>query len=71
MSIVIAVMSTVSLAGIASAKTGSEGTVYTISNAATNQVLYFNRASDGILTVGGAVDTGGSGTGAPFHSQGQ
>src|SRR5271169_3200776 len=70
LTILIAVMSTVAMAGIVSAKTGNDGTVYTIDNAATNHVLYFNRASDGTLTVGGSVATGGSGTGTAFHSQG-
>ena len=51
LSIVIAVMSTVSLAGIVDAKLGSVGTVYTIDNAmAANHVLYYFRASDGSLS---------------------
>ena len=71
LSIVIAVMSAVSLAGIVNAKPGSVGVVYTIDNLATgNHVLYYFRASDGSLSPGGSVSTWGTGTGAGFHSQG-
>jgi len=71
LSIVIAVMSTVSLAGIVNAKLGSVGAVYTIDNAiAGNHVLYYFRASDGSLNLGGSVSTWGTGTGTGFHSQG-
>ena len=39
----------------------SAGAVYTLTNAATNQVMVFNRAPDGTLTPAGAFDTGGMG----------
>lgn len=47
------------------------GAVYVLSNqAAGNQVLVFERGPDGTLTPGGAVPTGGLGTGAGLGSQG-
>ena len=70
LTILVTVMATVALSGVAYAKPGNDGTVYTIDNAATNHLLYFNKASDGSLTEGGSIATGGSGTGVAFHSQG-
>ena len=47
------------------------GQVYTINNAsAGNQVLVFNRWSDGSLTGPTMYSTGGTGSGVAFHSQG-
>lgn len=47
------------------------GQVYTIDNAvAGNNVLVFNRWSDGSLTGPTTYSTGGTGTGIAFHSQG-
>lgn len=47
------------------------GAVYTISNAtAGNEVVVFDRAADGSLTLRGSVSTGGLGTGANLGSQG-
>jgi 6-phosphogluconolactonase len=49
----------------------STGAVYTQSNAADgNQVLAYDRATDGTLTFQNAYDTGGLGTGAGLGSQG-
>lgn len=46
------------------------GQVYTQTNgAAGNQVLLFNRATDGSLTPGGSFWTGGTGTGAGLGNQ--
>ena len=39
----------------------SGGAVYTLTNATTNQVMVFNRASNGTLTAAGAFNTGGMG----------
>ncbi len=47
------------------------GAVYTISNAtAGNEVVVFDRAADGSLTLRESVSTGGLGTGANLGSQG-
>ncbi len=55
----------------AAADSGSSaGAVYTITNAAAgNEVLVYNRASDGTLTFGGAYATGGLGSGDGLGSQ--
>ncbi len=46
------------------------GAVYTASNAADgNQILIFDRASDGRLRPAGAVPTGGAGTGQGLGNQ--
>ena len=70
LTILIAITSTFALAAVASASSFNDGTVYTIDNAATNHVIYYNRASDGSLSGGMSVATGGSGSGIAFHSQG-
>jgi 6-phosphogluconolactonase (cycloisomerase 2 family) len=50
---------------------GRTGAVYTMSNdAAGNAILIFNRHQAGTLTPGGAIATGGAGTGAGLGSQG-
>src|SRR5262249_1838942 len=49
----------------------SVGAVYTASNAADgNQILIFDRGFDGRLRPGGAVATGGTGTGEGLGNQG-
>ncbi|MGO8805063.1 MAG: lactonase family protein [Candidatus Bathyarchaeia archaeon] len=71
LSIAVAVLAIFAVANITNGfGLGNAGTVYTISNAASNKVLYYSRASDGSLTFGGSVSTGGSGTGAALASQG-
>ena len=48
----------------------SPGKVYTMDNSvAGNNVLIFNRATDGVLSLAGAVATGGKGTGTGLGSQ--
>jgi 6-phosphogluconolactonase len=54
-----------------SAKGGSPGNVYTLSNEASdNRVIMFSRSSNGTLTWEGAFSTGGAGTGIGLGSQG-
>ena len=49
---------------------GNIGAVYTATNSPTgNQVLVFDRSSDGSLTAAGSVNTGGRGTGAGLGNQ--
>lgn len=56
--------------GTAQAEAGS-GSVYLMSNQTSgNEVLIFDRASDGSLTGAGAVATGGTGTGSGLGNQG-
>src|SRR5258707_6372286 len=51
-------------------QSSSPGNVYTMDNAvAGNNVLIFNRAADGALSLAGAVATGGKGTGTGLGSQ--
>ena len=50
---------------------GAVGAVYTMTNAAgPNDVVVYNRATDGTLTSAGMVPTGGTGTGSGLGSQG-
>jgi len=50
---------------------GSSGKVYVLSNLASgNQVLVYNRSTDGSLSSGGSYPTAGNGTGAGLGSQG-
>lgn len=50
---------------------GGSGAVYVLSNQASgNQVLAYNRSTDGSLSSGGSYPTGGNGTGAGLGSQG-
>jgi 6-phosphogluconolactonase len=50
---------------------GNGGTVYVLSNQASgNEVLAYNRSSDGSLSAAGSFPTTGSGTGAGLGSQG-
>lgn len=50
---------------------GSSGAVYVLSNLGSgNQVLVYNRSTDGSLSEGGSYPTGGNGTGAGLGSQG-
>jgi 6-phosphogluconolactonase len=46
------------------------GKVYTMDNAAANNVWQLNRMSDGTLNASGIFTTGGNGTGAKLDSQG-
>jgi len=49
----------------------NSGAVYVLSNATSgNQVLMYNRSSNGSLSAGGSFATGGNGTGAGLGSQG-
>ncbi len=49
----------------------STGSVYVMNNApAGNQVIVFNRSSDGTLSAGSSFATGGTGTGAGIGTQG-
>ena len=53
-----------------SAFAGNTGAVYTATNSPSgNQVLVFDRSTDGSLTAGGAVSTGGRGTGVGLGNQ--
>ena len=62
---------TASLAAAVAADRAQPGAVYTLSNAATgNVVLVFDRAADGTLAAAGAFPTGGLGTGGGLGSQG-
>ena len=71
LSIAIAVLSIFAVASMVNAGGGNAGTVYTNDNASpNNNVLYYYRASDGSLTYGGSVATGGMGTGSALASQG-
>jgi 6-phosphogluconolactonase len=55
---------------VAAKSDNSPGVVYTITNAADgNQVLVYDRASDGTLSFQGAYDTGGLGSGTGLGSQ--
>lgn len=55
---------------VAAASVSAAGAVYTLSNATTgNQVLVYNRSSDGSLAFQGAYATGGLGSGAGLGSQ--
>lgn len=59
------------IAGPAEAAGNSPGAVYTLSNASSgNEVLMFDRSSDGTLAFRGAFPTGGRGSGAALGSQG-
>lgn len=50
---------------------GSSGAVYVLSNQASgNEVLVYNRSTDGSLSSGGSYPTAGNGTGAGLGSQG-
>jgi 6-phosphogluconolactonase (cycloisomerase 2 family) len=58
------------LASPALASDGGSGSVYTLSNSASgNEVLAYDRSSDGTLTFQGAYATGGLGSGAGLGSQ--
>lgn len=61
----------VSLSSPAAAASGNaNGAVFTLTNAAAgNEVLMYNRSSDGSLAFAGAYDTGGLGSGAGLGSQ--
>ncbi len=66
-----AVLAAAVLAAAAAPAMASGNAVYTSTNtAAGNEVLAFDRAGDGSLTVGGSFVTGGNGTGAGLGSQG-
>ncbi len=55
----------------AAARVGGNGHVYTMTNnAAGNQVLVFDRAQKGVLTLAQTVNTSGNGTSAGLGSQG-
>src|SRR5262249_32721375 len=55
----------------ASAGQENSGAVYVLSNATSgNQVLVYNRSSNGSLSAGSSYATGGNGTGAGLGSQG-
>jgi 6-phosphogluconolactonase len=58
----------ISSLGIAGATT--HGSVYTISNSASNSVLQYQTAPNGALALAGTFPTQGSGTGAKLASQG-
>src|SRR5216683_542009 len=55
-------------ASIAAAAEGSAGAVYTLTNAAANAVIVYDRSASGALTWSGTFPTGGSG--GPLGSQG-
>jgi 6-phosphogluconolactonase (cycloisomerase 2 family) len=57
--------------GVADTAVGGAGALYTQTNAAAgNNVVEYDRATDGTLTVEGSYATGGLGTGAGLGSQG-
>lgn len=68
--ILVAVLAAVSAATLINAQPTIVGKVYTIDNAAANNVWQFNRMSDGSLTASGAFSTMGNGTGSKLDSQG-
>jgi 6-phosphogluconolactonase (cycloisomerase 2 family) len=71
LSILIAFLASVSALAMMSAAAGPAGQVYTIDNAASgNNVLVFNRGSDGSLVASGTYSTSGLGTGSKLASQG-
>lgn len=70
LSIAVAVLAIFAVASSVNAVPRNVGTVYTIDNAVSNNVLYYSRASGGSITVGGSVSTTGSGTGTALASQG-
>jgi 6-phosphogluconolactonase len=56
---------------VAAKQDGAPGAVYTITNAADgNEVVVFDRSSNGSLSFQGAYSTGGQGSGAGLGSQG-
>ena len=61
LSIIVAVLSILAVASMVNAGLGNVGTIYTISNASSNTVLYYGRTSGGSLTAGGSVSTEGYG----------
>ena len=68
---VLAAVAIVSAGARAAHGQAAPGAVYTMSNAASgNQILIFDRSSEGTLTPAGAVATGGAGTGGGLGNQG-
>jgi 6-phosphogluconolactonase len=70
--ILVAIVAAVSVATMVttSAQPTLMGKVYTMDNAAANNVWQFDRMSDGTLMVSGVFSTGGNGTGVKLDSQG-
>lgn len=56
--------------GPAAARTSAQGGVYTMTNAAVNEILQYRRSRDGGLTFVASYGTGGAGTGAGLGNQG-
>ena len=63
-------MAAVLAASFVTAVPGPAGAIYTIDNAASNNVLYYSRAVDGSITFVSSYPTQGAGTGAALASQG-
>jgi 6-phosphogluconolactonase (cycloisomerase 2 family) len=68
--ILVAVLAAVSAGTVINAQPQVVGAVYTIDNAASNNVWQFNRAADGTLAAAGMFSTMGNGTGSALGSQG-
>jgi 6-phosphogluconolactonase len=69
--ILVAVFAAVSVIALSTtAQPTVVGKVYTMDNAASNNIWQFNRMSDGTLNASGVFTTGGNGTGAKLDSQG-
>lgn len=56
--------------GPAAARTSADGGVYTMTNAAANEVVQYRRSGDGELTLVSAYATGGAGTAGGLGNQG-
>jgi 6-phosphogluconolactonase len=68
LSLVLFVVAAFSSFGVANA--AGHGSVYTLDNAASNSVLQFQAAPNGVLTLTGTFSAHGSGTGTGLASQG-
>ncbi len=66
----VIVIAAVLAASFVTAVPGPAGAIYTIDNAASNNVLYYGRAADGSIMFVSSYATQGAGTGAALASQG-
>lgn len=68
--ILIAIVAVVSAATMISGQASVVGKVYTMDNAAANNVWQCDRMADGSLAISGVFSTGGNGTDSKLASQG-
>ena len=66
----VIVLAAVLAASFVTAVPGPAGAIYTIDNAASNNVLYYGRAADGSIMFVSSYATQGAGTGGALASQG-